>query len=79
MAITLEIKVIQRNNMSTSNEMSTTSHTFYYNDVTDANLHNLSVQRAILKNAAELLGLKAQDPNRSGRKLTEEEVDEING
>lgn len=53
------------------------THEFIYNDRTDANLHNLSVQKAVVQNAAELLAIQAVDPERAGRSITAAEQEEL--
>ena len=75
MAIELKVTVEQ---VQDGVPMSTSSHTFFgYEDVTDANLHNLSIQRALLDNAGELLVLKSDDPQQPGRSLSAAERTEV--
>ena len=50
---------------------------FYYDDLTDAALHNLSIHRALLNNSSELLALQADDGDRPGRNLSAAELAEI--
>lgn len=48
-----------------------------YTDVTDANLHNLAVERTLLDLHAKLAAMKAEDPGREGRFMTDQEREEI--
>lgn len=52
-------------------------HSFVYQDRTEADLHNLSAQRAFIANAAELLAAQAEDGEKVGRALTEGEKHEL--
>ena len=48
-----------------------------YEDITDCNLHNLAVERAILNLHAELAVMKSDDADRPGRAMSAQEREEI--
>jgi len=76
MAYQLRITVEQ---LADNNEIMSVSQKVFsgYTDVTDANLHNLAIERALLKTHSELAVIKAGDEAKAGRAMTDLERMEL--
>lgn len=76
MAYQLRITVEQ---LTDNNEIMSVSQKIFpsYTDVTDANLHNLAIERALLEMHSELAAMKAGDDAKAGRAMTDQERKEL--